>query len=151
MAAETVTVLRVEHPVADFEAWKRDGFDRDPVGRERGGVHRYRVLRFEGGESIVAAVELEFESRAEAAAFAAAEAAAIARWSRGRHGVDDQVEQPQLARRLCQRGLEPRWVSGIGANRERACLLEWLEVRLRSGDTGDAPTTRKQAARDGTA
>ena len=72
MAAETVTVLRVEHPVADFEAWKRDGFDRDPVGRERGGVHRYRVLRFEGGESIVAAVELEFESRAEAAAFAAA-------------------------------------------------------------------------------
>src|SRR5438128_9863392 len=82
---------------------------------------------------------------------AAAEAAAIARWSRGRHGVDDQVERPQLARRLCQRGLEPRWVSGIGANRERACLLEWLEVRLRSGDTGDAPTTRKQAARDGTA
>jgi hypothetical protein len=66
------TVLRVEHPVADFEAWKRDGFDRDPVGRERGGVRRYRVLRSTGARRCMAAVELEFDSRAEAEVFAGA-------------------------------------------------------------------------------
>jgi hypothetical protein len=72
MGRRAVTIVRVEHPVTDFEAWKRDGFDRDPIGRERGGVRRYRVLRSERGPSVVAAVDLEFESRAEAEAFAAA-------------------------------------------------------------------------------
>ena len=67
-----VTVLRVEHPVPDFEAWKRDGFDRDPVGRERGGVRRYRVLRSCSVGAVMAAVELEFDSRAEAESFAGA-------------------------------------------------------------------------------
>jgi hypothetical protein len=72
MGERTVTVLRVEHPVMDFEGWKREGFDRDPVGRERGGVRRYRVLRSAGDGSIVAAVELEFDSRGEAESFAVA-------------------------------------------------------------------------------
>jgi hypothetical protein len=70
--SEGVTVLRVEHPVQDFEAWKRDGFDRDPVGRERGGVRRYRVLRTTGLGPFMAVVELEFDSRAEAESFAGA-------------------------------------------------------------------------------
>jgi hypothetical protein len=72
MSEGTVTVLRVEHPVPDFEAWKRDGFDRDPVGREQGGVRRYRVLRSAGFGPFMAVVELEFDSRAEAESFAGA-------------------------------------------------------------------------------
>lgn len=72
MSDRTATVLRVEHPVPDFQAWKRDGFDRDPIGREKGGVRRYRVLRSSSSGSVVAAVELEFDSRAEAESFAAA-------------------------------------------------------------------------------
>jgi hypothetical protein len=40
-------ILRIEHPVADFERW-RHAFDSDPVGRERGGVRRYRVMRARG-------------------------------------------------------------------------------------------------------
>jgi hypothetical protein len=72
MDGETVTVLRVEHPVADFEAWKLDGFDRDPIGREQGGVQRYRVLRSAGFGWVMAVVELEFDSRAEAESFAGA-------------------------------------------------------------------------------
>lgn len=35
-------VLRIEHPVPDYEAWKRT-FDRDPLGRSRSGVRRYRI------------------------------------------------------------------------------------------------------------
>jgi hypothetical protein len=72
MSEGTATVLRVEHPVSDFEAWKRDGFDRDPVGRERGGVRRYRVLRSTGFGPLMAVVELEFDSPAEAESFAGA-------------------------------------------------------------------------------
>jgi hypothetical protein len=58
--------------VPDFEAWKRDGFDRDPVGREQGGVRRCRVLRSAGFGPFMAVVELEFDSRAEAESFAGA-------------------------------------------------------------------------------
>lgn len=72
MGETTVTVVRVEHPVPDFEAWKRDAFDRDPLGRERSGVRRHRVLRSCSFGPVMAAVELEFESRAEAESFAGA-------------------------------------------------------------------------------
>ena len=37
-------ILRVEHPVGDFERW-RHAFDSDPEDRERSGVRRYRVMR----------------------------------------------------------------------------------------------------------
>jgi hypothetical protein len=30
-------ILRIEHPVPDFEGWKT-AFDSDPVGREKSGV-----------------------------------------------------------------------------------------------------------------
>ena len=62
-------VVRVEHPVPDYETWKREGFDRDPLGRERRGVRRHRVLRQGDGPSLVA-VELEFSDRAAAESFA---------------------------------------------------------------------------------
>jgi hypothetical protein len=63
------SVVRVEHAVADYDFWKREGFDRDPLGREQSGVRRYRVLRASDEPGLVA-IELEFGSRSAAEAFA---------------------------------------------------------------------------------
>ena len=71
MAEDMASVLRIEHAVPDYESWKREGFDRDPIGRERNGVRRYRVLRSSDNPALVA-IELEFDSRAAAEAFAVA-------------------------------------------------------------------------------
>jgi hypothetical protein len=71
MTEGTASVLRIEHAVPDYEIWKREGFDRDPIGRERKGVRRYRVLRASDNPDLVA-IELEFESYAAAEAFAEA-------------------------------------------------------------------------------
>ncbi len=71
MVDDTPSVLRIEHEVPDYETWKREGFDRDPIGREHNGVRRYRVLRSSDNRDLVA-IELEFDSRAAAEAFAAA-------------------------------------------------------------------------------
>jgi hypothetical protein len=71
MTEATTAVLRIEHVVPDYEAWKREGFDRDPIGRERSGVRRYRVLRSSESPDLVA-IELEFDSLAGAEAFTAA-------------------------------------------------------------------------------
>ncbi|GAA4894867.1 hypothetical protein ACFPM3_20730 [Streptomyces coeruleoprunus] len=37
-------VLRIEHVVPDYAAWKQ-AFDEDPLGRATSGVRRYRVMR----------------------------------------------------------------------------------------------------------
>lgn len=66
-----VIVVRVEHPVPDYDAWKREAFDSDPLGRERRGVRRHRVLR-RGERPSLVAVELEFDDLAAAESFAAA-------------------------------------------------------------------------------
>jgi hypothetical protein len=71
MTDGTRSVLWVEHRVADYETWKRDGFDRDPIGREQNGARRYRVLRASDDPGLVA-IELEFDSRPAAEAFARA-------------------------------------------------------------------------------
>jgi hypothetical protein len=60
------TVLRIEHPVPDYDAWKST-FDADPVGRARSGVRDFRVLRPVDDEHHVM-VDLEFDTRAEAEA-----------------------------------------------------------------------------------
>jgi hypothetical protein len=78
MNGEGRSVVRVEHAVADYGRWKRDGFDRDPLGRRRSGVLRYRVLRANDEPGLVA-VELEFDSRPQAEAFAGE---LVALWSR---------------------------------------------------------------------
>lgn len=65
-----MAILQIEHSVRDFDAWKAV-FDSDPVGRERGGVRRYRVLRPVDDPGYVA-VELEFDTVGEAEAFRAA-------------------------------------------------------------------------------
>src|SRR5919198_1430003 len=71
MADIAIWVLRIEHRVPDYESWKREGFDRDPIGREQSGARRYRVLRTADDPRLVA-IELEFESRVAADAFSAA-------------------------------------------------------------------------------
>ena len=62
-------ILCIEHPVPDYEAWKA-AFDSDPIGRERSGVRRYRVLRATDDPNYVM-LELEFDTFSEAEAFKA--------------------------------------------------------------------------------
>jgi hypothetical protein len=63
-------ILRVEHSVSDFDAWK-DVFDSDPIGRRERGVRRYRILRQVDDPGYVL-IDLEFDSSGEAETFAAA-------------------------------------------------------------------------------
>jgi hypothetical protein len=65
-------VLRIEteHPPAEFAAWKQR-FDRDPVGRARGGVRRHRILRAAADPSSVL-IDLEFDTAGQAETFLAA-------------------------------------------------------------------------------
>jgi len=60
-------VLQIEHPVPNFDAWKQ-AFDGDPIGREQGGVRRYRVLR-PVDDPHYAIIELEFADGDKAHAF----------------------------------------------------------------------------------
>src|SRR5262249_21775323 len=39
-----MTILHIEHPIRDFDLWKK-AFDSDPIGRERSGVRHHQVLR----------------------------------------------------------------------------------------------------------
>jgi hypothetical protein len=57
-------ILRIEHPVPDFDAWKR-AFDGDPIGRRQSGVRRYRILRPVDDPKYVM-VDLEFDDAGEA-------------------------------------------------------------------------------------
>jgi hypothetical protein len=63
-----MVVLRIEHPVPDFERWKQ-AFDADPVDRRQAGVRRYTVCRSVDDPSHVL-IDLEFEQRSEAEAMA---------------------------------------------------------------------------------
>jgi hypothetical protein len=60
-------ILRIEHPVGDFERWQR-AFDSDPEGRERSGVRRYRVMRACEDPNVVL-IDLEFDAPAAAQEF----------------------------------------------------------------------------------
>lgn len=64
-------ILRLEHPVPDFDAWRKEGLDSDPLGREKGGVRRYQVLR-DLHDPKYALVDLEFDTLDEAEVFRAA-------------------------------------------------------------------------------
>lgn len=63
-------ILHIEHSVPTFEGWKR-AFDSDPVGRERSGVRRYRILRSMDDPNYVA-IDLEFNTKSEAEGLLAA-------------------------------------------------------------------------------
>jgi hypothetical protein len=60
------TILRIEHPVPDYDAWKQV-FDSDPMGREKSGVRRYRIARAADDPNHVL-IDLEFDSSADAEA-----------------------------------------------------------------------------------
>jgi hypothetical protein len=62
-----VHILQIEHPVRDFETWKA-AFDRDPAGRQAGGVRRYEIYRPVDDPKYIV-VDLAFDTRAEAEAF----------------------------------------------------------------------------------
>jgi hypothetical protein len=64
-----VTILRIEHPVPDFERWKQ-AFDSDPVGRAQSGVRRYRILRSVDDPSYIM-IDLELDDSDAAAALLA--------------------------------------------------------------------------------
>src|SRR5215216_6375067 len=65
-----VYILRIEHRVADYDAWKA-AFDSHPIGSERSGVRRYRIMRTTDDPSHVM-IDLEFDSLGEAEAVRAA-------------------------------------------------------------------------------
>ena len=65
-----MTTVRIEHPVLNFDAWKK-AFDSDPMRRETSGVRCYRVLRSVDDPKLVT-VDLEFDGPGEAEAFRAA-------------------------------------------------------------------------------
>jgi hypothetical protein len=65
-----VAILRIEHPVPDYDRWK-GAFDSDPVGREASGVRRYRILRAVDDPNYVM-IDLEFDTPGHAQAMLAA-------------------------------------------------------------------------------
>jgi hypothetical protein len=56
-------VLKIEYPVADYDAWKV-AFDRDVLDREGSGVRRYRVLRPTDHPTYVM-IDLDFDDAGE--------------------------------------------------------------------------------------
>jgi hypothetical protein len=54
-----VYVLRIQHPVMDFDRWKA-AFDADPLDRTASGVRAYSVRRGVD-EPLLAAIDLEFD------------------------------------------------------------------------------------------
>jgi ribosomal protein L35AE/L33A len=63
-------ILRIEHPVPDYDGWKA-AFDSDPVGREKSGVRRYQIMRALDDPDYVL-IDLEFDTASEAEALLAA-------------------------------------------------------------------------------
>lgn len=59
-----MTVLHIEHPVPNYEGWKK-AFDADPINRKASGVKRYKVYRSTANAAYVA-VDLEFEKAEDA-------------------------------------------------------------------------------------
>ena len=57
-------ILQIEHPVPNFDAWKK-AFDSDPVNLKQSGVRRYRVFRPIDNPNY-AIIDLEFDSINEA-------------------------------------------------------------------------------------
>lgn len=63
-------LLRIEHPVPNFEGWKQ-AFDSDPVGRENMGVRQYQILRAVDEPNYVM-IDLEFDTAEQAEALLSA-------------------------------------------------------------------------------
>lgn len=63
-------MLRIEHPVPNYEDWKQ-AFNSDPVVREKSGVRRYQILRPVDNPNFVM-IDLEFDTVSQAEALLAA-------------------------------------------------------------------------------
>jgi hypothetical protein len=61
--------LKIEHPIRDFSTWQQ-AFERDPIGRARAGVLRYRVCRPVDDPAYVL-IDLDFATAGAAEAFLA--------------------------------------------------------------------------------
>jgi hypothetical protein len=81
--------LRIEHPVPNFDAWKK-AFDSDPAGRRQSGVRNYQILRPVEDPNYVM-IDLEFDTIREAEALLASMRKI---WS----GAGSQVSSHQRAR-----------------------------------------------------
>lgn len=57
-------ILQIEHPVPDFDGWKK-AFDSDPMNRKQSGVKRYKIFRQRDQPNYVI-VDLEFDNVHEA-------------------------------------------------------------------------------------
>ena len=57
-------ILRIEHPVPDFDAWKKT-FDSDPLDRKGSGVRSYRVFR-PTDDPTYAIIDLELDTLSQA-------------------------------------------------------------------------------------
>jgi hypothetical protein len=55
-----MVILQIEHPVPNFDAWKK-AFDSDPANRKQSGVRYYRILRPIDNPNY-AIIDLEFDS-----------------------------------------------------------------------------------------
>jgi hypothetical protein len=66
MTASGAVVVRIEHSVADYDAWKAQ-FDRDPADRRGSGVRHYRVARSVDDPDLVL-IDLDFDDVAAAEA-----------------------------------------------------------------------------------
>ena len=62
-----MSILVIQHPIADFPAWKK-AFDSDPAGRAEHGVIRHAIFRAVDDPRQVI-INLEFRSREQAQAF----------------------------------------------------------------------------------
>ena len=60
-------ILHIQHQVADYETWKRNAFDSDPLGRSASGVRSHRISRGTDDPNYLV-IELEFASLPEAEA-----------------------------------------------------------------------------------
>jgi hypothetical protein len=59
-----MTILRIEHKVADYDGWKKT-FDSDPINRKQSGVRRHRIFRLTDDLNYVI-VDLEFDTLKDA-------------------------------------------------------------------------------------
>lgn len=59
-----MTIVHIEHPVLDYDRWKA-AFDSDPVGRQKSGVRRYRIVRAVDDPNLVM-IDLELDTMSEA-------------------------------------------------------------------------------------
>ncbi|HKS91316.1 MAG TPA: hypothetical protein VJQ83_05255 [Tepidiformaceae bacterium] len=106
-----MSVLFIQHPVRDFQAWKK-AFDSDPAGRAQNGVTRYAIYRPHDDPNDVI-VSMEFASREQAQKFL--DLPALRQAWKGFLGVDFETlgGGSHLRSRLCAEQFQARILDEI--------------------------------------